>query len=453
MSEKPTFIEISLCPVRQHNNMFYSGVVDVKHIKDLFTISPAQYQLANLKTNRSIDIEDYDQYMAKLKDNIDYGYQRNIINEEKINKISKYISSEDDYHIIPNSIIFSINTEIMSAVDFDHMIDKAIEEFDPMAFYIKKLSDNSMKLLIPETLITAAKINDYKKLLVIDGHHRLRGIVRYLDEHLESGYQIIGSFLINRDAVDEAEIFTTVNYEIKPVNKSYYYHIMGEFGIGKKEFIYLHYLIRIFNESKDSPLYGRIKMLGRSDTSTVRKQTISQSFLVEQIYAWTLQELKSPNKKYALKRMPVLRHFLMTDNEEIATKIITRYFLAIKECFNKYYKKIGLSWDDDGNQLLKTVGLGALIEVLPAIYILIITEKNYLNSQDKLIEIKSKDFDKYLINIFNDKYDALERLKSNFSKGSSQGFVKAFATELWEAIIPSDYHIKENAYLDWLINK
>jgi hypothetical protein len=224
---------------------------------------------------------------------------------------------------------------------------------------------------------------------------------------------------------------------------------MGEFGIGLKEFIYLHYLVRIFNEAEDSPLFGRIKMLGRTDPSAGKKQTVSQSFLVEQLYAWTLQEIKRVNRKLELKRIPVLAYYINNNFEHIATKVLSRYFLAIEQYYNQFYGTD--SWDNDKNPFLKTIGIGAIIEILPSIVISIIIDKCIVDEQKRLDEIKIKDFEKYFLSIFNEEFNAKKILIERFSKGSSQGLVKVFASELWQRVIivSQDYEIKENKYLDW----
>jgi len=446
METESNHIEIKLDQVVQNSNVFYTGIIDVVHIKNLFTTSPAIYKLSNLETNKLLDVSDYDEYIKKLKSL--EGYQRDIINQDKVNEIAEYISDESEYHIIPNSILFSLDAVFLNGGE---SIEGLIKD-NPLQFYISESEPGKFSLIIPRKIISESDKASMKKLLVIDGHHRLRGIVSYLNQSSEKSFQILGTFIINQDPVVEAELFTTVNYKIKPVNKSYLYHVLGEFGVGKREFIYLHYLVRILNESSDSPLYGRIKMLGKSDSSVTIKQSLSQSFLVEQLYVWTLQELNRINRNKTLKRIPVFRYYLYSNSTNIITKVLTRYLLAVEKCFNNFYKNE--QWNSDSNQYLKTIGFGALVEILPSIIISIIFDKSIVNKQEKLIEIKIKDFEKYLISIFNANFDSRKILKEEYSKGSSQGLVKSFAIQLWGKIVNVDAHYqeKEKLYLDWFEN-
>jgi len=437
------FHVVNLISINQNDESFFIGKVEANWIKNIFTVSPAEYSISNLNIDYSIEDMEIEEQIDRLKKSkASDGYQRMEV-ISRVNEIADYISTKQEYHIIPNSIIFALSAELLlKKEDINMYLNEKTYSF----FLFQDINDSF--LFIPKILTESS---DYKPIFVIDGNHRMMGIKKYVNKYNVKSFEIVGTFLINRDKVDQAEIFKTVNYKIKKVNKSYYYQIMGEFEEGQNEYIYLHYLARLLNEVEKSPLYCRIKMLGKSYDS-INKQTISQAFFVEHMYEWLFMEKTKLNipQDNRVRRIPVLRYFYMSDNEKVSTRLIVRYFVAIRKMFNEHYSSKGIEWDSEGNILLKSIGIGAFIEIFPIIYISIMYEKHWLENQEHFENIKSNDFISYLKVIF-EQMDLLQVIEREYSQGSGKGFIMKFAGLLSDKVISSipNYDEAEEKYVAW----
>ena len=446
------FEQIILYEIIQNNKLFYFGKIDVNIIKDLFTVSPAQYTISTIKAFDYGDEKEIKEHLEKLKNEQMEGYQRLKENETKVNEIAEYIGSTENFNIIPNSIIFSIKSSLITEEDLVKMIQ---DDEIPDTFQIIESDDYSL-LFIPKKMIENPKL---KPLWIVDGHHRLLGLKKFINDGYNNELPILATFILNKDKVDEAEIFKTVNYKIKPVNKSFYYQIMGEFGIGEKEFIFLHYFTRLVNETEKSPLLGRIKMLGRVDKGSSISQTISQSFFVEELYYCLFVRKKLfisyfSNEKVA--RIPMLRYFIINDNDALASKVIIKYFIIIRKYFNEKYGKNKwkeFSKDNEYNKLLKSTGIGALIELFPYVYLSFLNENNLLTCLDKQLKFnfEAHHFGSIIKPLFDD-FDILKLIEGKYSVGSSQSLLKKLANDLWKRIAEkSKINIVEigNKYIGW----
>lgn len=463
--------KIDLLEVAQLNSTFYIASVDVTIIKDIFTISPAEYTMNTYRSESVFGNED-EYVIDNLKAKRMEGYQRLKENEDKTNKIMNYIENpEDDYRVFPNSIIFATQTTDISLLSEEQLENFFEREEDIKYQIISYMDDKDKYMLIPKLLCEEAyeetddSDSEYKKIFVVDGNHRMLGIKKYIDKHnADKKIQIAASFLLDRDKVDEVEIFKTVNYTVKPVDKSYYYQVVGEFEVGQAEHIYLHYVTRYFNELDTSPYYHRFKMLGKSQKESNRKQTLSQSFFVEQLYNWLFVDkgklsVSRLAKSNYPKRIPVLRYFFVNDKESIALKILASYFDSAREQYNKRYPASGQesSFDQDdktswgnhnSNIFLRTLGLGALIELFPLIYLEYLDDNNLLDIQYKITETK---FEKYFSKLFHNDNDILSIYEDKYRGASSQGLVKKFTLEMIKLIYKDENYAcsLENDYLHW----
>lgn len=430
------YYKIELIEVNQNNKIFYIGKINVKYLHDKFTVNPASYILDTLPEDEDF-LED-NQLISKLKEKATYnieGYQRDITSSKKLEDIAAYIRNSNekssDFHIIPNSIILATKTERIRTEKDTISSDKKLNLFDEekKILYIPKNTKSSL-------------------FFVIDGHHRLRGISIYLKENrkknteelplnteLIEDFEIPITLLIDKDPVVEAEIFQTVNSTVKPVNKSYIYHVAGGFEIGEQENIMLHYIARFFNQHKTSPFYDRIKMLGRSiDNKTDIKQTISQSFFIDQINSWTMVNKKINYDKlvtvFAPKRIPVLRYFFINDKVDEIAKILFWYFDAIKIALNY---RIADSWDNEkDNIFIRTLGFGALISIFPLLYVDVISRNALLSKQDSLEkDLVKRDFVDIFKKIFSSSDDILN-INNKYKNSSSQGLVRDLSKDLLE---------------------
>ncbi len=455
---RDNYNEIRLSVVNQAGNYFFSGIVNVNYIKDIFTTSPAEYKLTSIKGYNYNEVGSMSDLIKKLHQSREFGYQRDRENDAKIDSIASYITSAEEYHIIPNSIIFAL--EAITVTDNDEI--QMQYKNNPYALLLLR-NDKADSLLIPQKLPEPLSDQPYKPLWIVDGHHRMQGIKKYLESNEDEVYDIVATFIINRDRVDEAGIFKTVNYEIKPVNKSFYYQISGEFEIGQKEFIYLHYLTRLFNEAQNSPLFGRFKMLGRRTPGSKVKQTISQSFFVEQLYYCTLirkrvtkrhifTENEKGNKELKLSRIPVLRFYFASLERDVIARILAKYYTAIQGLYETKYGKN--KWFENDNVLLKQMCIGAFIEIFSYVYLKVLfshEKQNPLDSQPIFqnlakCEISVADFQKILKPIFEGEIDIVQEINS-YLTGTSASSLKGLAILLWNKVMAKD----ESDFLDYAI--
>lgn len=444
---KGQYIEYDLISVNQNGNIFFTSVFSIKDIKDLFTISPAEYQIYDLSTKTDPSDPNFSDKFEDLRQNSTSGYQRLPDVKTRVMEIKDYIKIEDDYHIIPNSIILSLEADVIDFEELDYGMEYKIA-YDPV----------KNKIRFHNSLYEDVKNMEGKPILVIDGNHRLEGIKDYYNE-TNNHYEFMATVLINIDTRDQAELFKTVNYKIKPVNKSYYYQIMGEFDLGMEEEVFLHYVTRYFNENQNSPYYSRIKMLGKS-IKAPKKQTLSQSFFVEFLRNWLLEKrrhLRIPDD-YKVTRIPVLRYLFINgkDYHGYIIQTLHYYFEAICILFNKRYEG-NIKWDDyKENKLLRPTGVGAFIELFPHIYLHFLVQNNFLKNQldaATIIEKFKNSIDEYLEPFFNMEYDLNQLIKDEYSSSSGEGIIKKLADELLDVWTDQfdDYGVSEYQYATWFV--
>ncbi|HHT9107577.1 MAG TPA: DGQHR domain-containing protein [Candidatus Wunengus sp. YC64] len=424
---------IEVLRISQRGKIFYIGKMVFSEFENSYTPSPAEYKLISYSQEAEKDERFKDlsigiaEHLEKEQGNIAKGFQRKT-DPKRIEQIKNYVL-ENEYGIIPNSIIVSVNT-----VEVDSQEDFEVTVSDPTN---KKAILFNNNLYIP-------KIG--KPFLIIDGQHRVEGCEK-LPSHIKSDMELIFTFINNADPSTQAQLFTTINYEARRVSKSYLYHILGEFKIESSEYTFLHEIVKLLNEVSASPLYDRVKMLGKSVSP---KNSLSQAFLVESFYlliCTKYKEVKFLNET-ALLKIPVFRyHYVNKEYRKVMPKFIIMYLYAIKNLL----KKISIEWEDkDSHILLKTVGMGAAINIIPNVYISLVCQYDLINCQHLIAEkLSIKNIEDVLKNIT--KVNLKNEPQNEYSKGSSQGLVRKLAEKLWKEIvveIPTFLGLQK-AYIDW----
>ena len=175
------------------------------------------------------------------------GTQRKI-KEERTSLIADYIDSKNC--AFPNSVILGANfTE--SGDYIDSLKSQWSVETEEL--------DNGMKsytLVIP---------SEEKAVSIIDGQHRLDGFRKHFSRKgSPTDMDLLCSIFFDTPSPVQAEIFATINYNQKPVDKSLAYQLFG-YSLDKKsstewepDNLALH-IARIFDKEEDSPFYGMIK--------------------------------------------------------------------------------------------------------------------------------------------------------------------------------------------------
>lgn len=282
------------------------------------------------------------------------------------------------------------------------------------------------------------------EIMIVDGQHRLAGMNR-LYESVDTGlfpelrnhdektvlkflnsYKFNCSVLLNYDLWQQAQVFASVNFNQRRVNKSLFYQIYGiklpegePTDIPHQNEIYIaHKLVDYVNRQQISPLKGMVRMLGSGGGN------VSQAFLVERlvnllspfgIWSDVTQDVKSGGAKHLI---------------DYALVEFVAYLIAIRNTFIKYWPK-----DVEGNVssiLCKTTGMGALLRLLPNIHSTIPNNTlQYLKSDPQnSIVIMSELFYESLsrISLYENKFFGKN---SQYSKGGGVGLQSQLYNEMY----------------------
>lgn len=339
--------------------------------------------------------------VGQVEKEVKNAYYQRLTNGKRVSNIYNFLLKEianvhssktNALGSFPTSVIISLdlNQEFETEEEYLDFIKTADKEEYIGAFY-NKIDDNNIELTIP----------DGKFALIVDGQHRLMGMIKLFNDALNNNIKIGRKTLIEEypkltndivldhikqfefnctillgfDKWEQGKVFADVNFNQKPVNKSLYYDIFGSYPDPNKNDIFLsHMLAMHLNNNNDSVIKGFIKMLGSG------KGYFSQAFFVEAI----LSHFK-PKGVWASMPMDYLNE---GDDYKILPKFFKSYLKAIKNVFNPYWPKP----DQDSsrrypNILCKTTGMGALIKLIDPIYRNLKTQIDFKTiSQEKLTE-------------------------------------------------------------------
>ena len=106
---------------------------------------------------------------------------------------------------------------------------------------------------------------------ILDGQHRLEGLKLAHDSGLIDKSYIFDvpvSIYIDLDMDDQAQIFSTINKTHRKVNKSLVYDLY-EYANSDSPQKTVHDIVRILNRREESPLYRKVKLLGKAYDKSV----------------------------------------------------------------------------------------------------------------------------------------------------------------------------------------
>jgi DGQHR domain-containing protein len=216
---------------------------------------------------------------------------------------------------------------------------------------------------VQEGIIEIALPNEKNSCLIVDGQHRIKGFLSLYEElakksdkknmEILENYKFNCSLLINYDLWEQARIFINVNFNQKPVDKTLYYDIFGEFSdelrdSQKSNLFVAHELGKFLNTSDISPIKGFVK------NYSSKKGFVSQAFLMEIILknfgaraTWNsiIEDYKAGGNMY--KKLP---------------NVYIGYFNSVKKALKEYWPT-GLE-KADATVLCKTTGMASLVRLL-----------------------------------------------------------------------------------------
>lgn len=399
--------------------------------------------IANVKL---IDLLKFVKYTQRTEID-EENYQREI-EIDRVKKINYYIL-ENIYNklngknnnvlgLFPSSTILAVETNLdyENEDEFLEFIEEIEEDNENINNIKISFFDNVSKLRIAE----------HKNVLIVDGQHRIYALdllyqnsikgevvhtdskgekikldfIKKFNSNLEEGnfkmdsekvvsileeFNFICTFLIDFDLYQQSQIFASVNFNQKPVNKSIYYDIFGSVPDLKNNDLNLaHNIVDNFKKSSDSELKSYINMLGKG------KGLISQAFLIEAIRPylksgiWSSKELQHSdlNSKYlkltsenaSQDEIIDLKDKIKVIENELYTSLNSFLKIAFEK-WNDYLPNMieGKAFNKNGEKynhiLLKTVGLGSLIKFYEYPYRRVgsDTEENQKVYFEKVLEI------------------------------------------------------------------
>lgn len=202
---------------------------------------------------------------------------------------------------------------------------------------------------------------------VLDGQHRIAGLMGYLKDD----FQVNVSIFIDIDIEDQAYIFSTVNLAQTKVNRSLAYDL-SELTKTRSPQKTCHNIAVALDQLESSPLFRRVKRLG---TATPGRdfERLNQATFVEALMPFISADpaldrdilkrgnkLPSPNQA-EIQKYP-LRH-LFVDNEDMKiADVLFRYFSSARDRWPNAWAS-----DEKGLILNKTNGFKALMRTLMVI--------------------------------------------------------------------------------------
>jgi DGQHR domain-containing protein len=333
-------IEVRCLEVRQKIGTFLIGSISAD---DLVGIS-----FADIRRPEGRDIEKY------------IGTQRDL-SEGRVAEIKKYVTTVDA--CFPTSIILAISSS-------DAMFDEK------------------------RSVLTIKREENVAK--IIDGQHRIAGLEGY------SGppFFVNVTIFMDMDLEDQAMVFATINLKQTKVSKSLAYDLY-DFAKNRSPQKTCHNVAKLMNFRDHSPLFGRIKILGKS--TGLGLERITQATFVDRLLKLISRDPMSdkdllkrgkpltPASAEVQKNLVFRNQFIQEKDAEIA-KCLWNYFDAVAQRWPIAWKS-----EERGMVLARTTGFAALLRSLPHVLAQIkasneIPEVDAFLSYLKRISLEDADF-------------------------------------------------------------
>lgn len=370
MKINDNYIILNVIEVQQLQNGFvFAGKIKYKELNQIFKLTERPESIHDPIGNATIEFS---------KD--DKEFQRQL-SHGKLKEIQKYLRYEmsnmdknKSLGMFPSSLILynrsfeidDLHVDVRRKESFNLSEDIINKSYSPeldCCFYIRQNND-FYKLYLPR---------NSKITLIVDGQHRFVGTNMLFnslksdsDKKLLEDFEFIMTFLVGFDIYEIGQIFATVNFNQKPVNRSLYYDIFGSApqtdreGNLQNDIRLAHDLTLHLNNNDSSPVKDMIKLLGKG------YGLFSQAFFVENMLM--------------IFRGKIWDRYLIdyindgTEYKNIAV-FLKDYLNAIKEAFpsswpskvNRHNKNVYSSYAYD-YILCKTTGLGAFFRLIIDIY-------------------------------------------------------------------------------------
>lgn len=304
-----------------------------------------EFLIASIPSKLLCEISYFDvRRMLKDRDVETYlGIQRPL-NQGRVDELQSYVRTVDA--CFPTAVILAIDGR---SATFDPTTNRLTLRNDP----------NPEDGLDPIYYRAIAK--------VLDGQHRIAGLMEYPKEDFEVNVSIF----VDIDIEDQAYIFSTVNLAQTKVNRSLAYDL-SELSKSPSPQKTCHNIAVALDQLASSPLHHRIKRLGTA-TPGRTIELLTQATFVEALMPFisstpTLDRdiLKRGNKLAAPTHLEIEKHplrpFFVGGEDLKIADVLFRYFSAVRD-------KWPTAWNTEEKGLIlnRTNGFRALMRVLKPI--------------------------------------------------------------------------------------
>lgn len=433
------YYKIPVLKFQQKDKFFYIGKLTIDVLDEISTLRPVEKIEQEDKYKNENNISNLFGLIGSKKEKISDDSFNRPQDLKRADEIKTYIET-DENALIPNNIIIG-SEEKKFAID-DEEIEISLDEIESDQDLID-IFNNMNGIYIDKDCLLIPK--DDISSVIIDGQHRFLGLKK-LSKEIKEKFEIPVSFLIGYDQIVMAEIFYTINYTQKTVDKSLLTHLKNSFLEKVTESSIIYEYIKFMNTNKESALQNKIKF--PKDTKKMKKEMGEEKKEKEIIsLAYFHSELENLVKEYTKQssRIPIFSK-LFKDNENgyIVLQTIINYFQAIKELIEKEFNEN--SWKLGDIVFTRSIGIGAFLQILPFIILKILESKNQLNNYINIKNISENDF-----------YDILKPIKninlSEFEKAGGLGLLGKLRNEMIREIGLSTYnksYVEKNS-IQWIL--
>jgi len=256
---------------------------------------------------------------------------------------------------------------------------------------------------------------------IIDGQHRIAGLLNYKGPN----FQLNVTIFVDMDIEDQAHLFATINLKQTKVNRSLAYDLF-EFAKLRSPQKTCHTIAKVLDTRDGSPLFHRIKILGRATGRGL--ENITQAAVVERLLRYISSNpmkdrddirrnipLERATGIQELEKKLFFRNMFIDEHDEEILTVVWNFFAAVN-------LRWPTAWNTNktGSILNKSTGFTALVRLMADIYLDIDdigSVPSVVDFQDYLDRSKLKD--DYFV-------------KENFLPGTSgeAGLYKLLAKEL-----------------------
>lgn len=202
--------------------------------------------------------------------------------------------------------------------------------------------------------------------LVIDGQHRLAGLQDFVGE-----FELNVVIFVDMELEDQAMTFATINLAQTKVNRSLVFDLY-EYQTFPSPYKTCHAIARLLNREPKSPLFKRLKILGRATGEEL--QFITQATFVTELVKYISNDPMGDRNAFRKGSVPdeatpaesellVMRSFFLSRKDEEIAKVIWNYFDAVASRWPTAWNS-----DEEGNILNRTMGFQALMRFLGPVY-------------------------------------------------------------------------------------